>query len=409
MNASRSARARPVHEPGRPPRSARRRSGSPAGCPRRSWTGTPRRLPRGRGRSTSPRVGRRPTPLPQRRIQSRVVPGRIAQASDGVASSSPRTRNRFAEVASDRWPSIVRKSASSAPADPGLQPGEDVVGARRGLQRGERVLRVASHRRACTRCSPTSRCDAGGGGTGHAWTTIGRARVLLRRQQPAPEERAARDRDPDARVAVRPAQAVRPEQLVDRGREERLDVVGQRDRRARPPIAGAAPRAPRARSVGRRAREASRRRRRRAGSRDRTPSGPARPPRRSGHRSRCGAGARPSRASTGRPGGRRARPDRRSPDARLGAAASRPPIAPSGPLALATVSSHSAAGSLRQVIPPPTWSVRLRPVGDERPDEDRGRHRAVRARSSRTRRCRDRVASAPARAGSPSPGSSARR
>ena len=34
---------------------------------------------------------------------------------------------------------------------------------------------------------------------------------------------------------------------------------------------------------------------------------------------------------------------------------------PSGPRALATVSSHSAAGSLPQVMPPPTWSVSRRP------------------------------------------------
>src|SRR5262249_21864042 len=33
------------------------------------------------------------------------------------------------------------------------------------------------------------------------------------------------------------------------------------------------------------------------------------------------------------------------------------PIAPSGPRAFATVSSHSASASLRQVIPPPTWRV----------------------------------------------------
>ena len=38
-----------------------------------------------------------------------------------------------------------------------------------------------------------------------------------------------------------------------------------------------------------------------------------------------------------------------------------PPMAPSGPRALATVSSHSAAGSLPQVMPPPTWRVRRRP------------------------------------------------
>ena len=47
-------------------------------------------------------TGVRTTELAQRRIQSRVVPGRIAQARDGVASSAPRTRKTFAEVASDR-------------------------------------------------------------------------------------------------------------------------------------------------------------------------------------------------------------------------------------------------------------------------------------------------------------------
>src|SRR6185503_4796188 len=45
----------------------------------------------------------------------------------------------------------------------------------------------------------------------------------------------------------------------------------------------------------------------------------------------------------------------------LAHATSRAPIAESGPRALATVSSHSAAGSLRQVIPPPTWSVSRSP------------------------------------------------
>ena len=59
-------------------------------------------------------------------------------------------------------------------------------------------------------------------------------------------------------------------------------------------------------------------------------------------------------------------------------ATSSPPIAPSGPRALATVSSHSAAGSLRQVIPPPTWRRQPSPVGDERADQDARLHRAVR-------------------------------
>ena len=46
--------------------------------------------------------GRSPTDAAQRRIQSRVVPARIAHASDGVARAPSRTRKRLAEVASDR-------------------------------------------------------------------------------------------------------------------------------------------------------------------------------------------------------------------------------------------------------------------------------------------------------------------
>src|SRR4029450_10810496 len=40
---------------------------------------------------------------------------------------------------------------------------------------------------------------------------------------------------------------------------------------------------------------------------------------------------------------------------------SRAPIAPSGPAALARVSAHSSAGSLRQVIPPPTCRASVSP------------------------------------------------
>src|SRR4029078_9195582 len=41
--------------------------------------------------------------------------------------------------------------------------------------------------------------------------------------------------------------------------------------------------------------------------------------------------------------------------------ASTAPIEDSGPRALATVSSHSSSGSLRQVMPPPTWRVSRSP------------------------------------------------
>ena len=70
-----------------------------------------------------------------------------------------------------------------------------------------------------------------------------------------------------------------------------------------------------------------------------------------------------------------------------------PPMAPSGPRAFATVSSHSAAGSLFQVIPPPTWRREPAPVGDEGPDQDARLHRAVRpdpAERTRVRAAPDR-------------------
>ena len=102
-------------------RSGRRRTRSPAGSRPRSRRGTPRRAGQVRRSSAGPRpdAGRRARPSAS--SHERVVPGRIAQSSDGVASSSTpsaavRTRNRFALVASDRWSSMVRKSASSAPA-----------------------------------------------------------------------------------------------------------------------------------------------------------------------------------------------------------------------------------------------------------------------------------------------------
>ena len=83
---------------------------------------------------------------------------------------------------------------------------------------------------------------------------------------------------------------------------------------------------------------ASRRRRRRAGTRDRTPTG-------------------------GAPSAGRSSPSTQTcaAVAAVAHATSSPPIAPSGPRALATVSSHSAAGSLPQVMPPPTCRVSRRP------------------------------------------------
>ena len=123
--------------------------------------------------------------------------------------------------------------------------------------------------------------------------------------------------------------------------ESRLRRRRQADVQARPRSGAGARGARRARSAGRRGRAASRTRRRRAGSRGRT--------RRGGGPS---AGQERAVDPDVRPRARRPRRVTRT---------SRAPIAPSGPRALATVSSHSAAGSLRQVMPPPTWRLSRSP------------------------------------------------
>ena len=137
--AMRSSRVMPVHpRPGSSPRDPLARGGSMARA-RRPRSAPPAKRVTGRipatlehrnassaaARSAGVRrasTGRSPTRGPQPSSQDRVVPGRIAQSSDGVASSgrpSPverRTRKMLAVVPSDRWSSTVRKSASSAPA-----------------------------------------------------------------------------------------------------------------------------------------------------------------------------------------------------------------------------------------------------------------------------------------------------
>src|SRR4051794_1060158 len=54
-------------------------------------------------------------------------------------------------------------------------------------------------------------------------------RMLVGRKETAAVERPARDGDPDARVAVGPAETLGREELVDRPGEGRRDVVGERD------------------------------------------------------------------------------------------------------------------------------------------------------------------------------------
>ena len=62
----------------------------------------------------------------------------------------------------------------------------------------------------------------------------------------------------------------------------------------------------------------------------------------------------------------------------VGHPASTPPIAPSGPRALTTVSSHSAAGIALPGDPAADVERQAPAVGDERPDQDARLHRAVR-------------------------------
>src|SRR6266566_4875363 len=91
MNASRSDRARRAHGPGTP---------APMGSPASRVTGRmPATLLDRNASSAAARsameshvsLGSSPTRPAQPRIQERVVPGRIAHPSAGVASSSPRT------------------------------------------------------------------------------------------------------------------------------------------------------------------------------------------------------------------------------------------------------------------------------------------------------------------------------
>ena len=80
------------------------------------------------------------------RSHDRVVPGRIAQARAGVASSvAARTRKRLADVALGQVP-VERQEDRVVRAGPaGLEAREDVVGARGRLQRRQRFLRVVPH------------------------------------------------------------------------------------------------------------------------------------------------------------------------------------------------------------------------------------------------------------------------
>ena len=340
MNASRSARARSVHSPGRPSpiggvleAGHRQDPGHAAREERLVGLGQVARrqpaLARARGRRPPPsagssrgscRAGSRSRATGRRQLRRRGR-GRGSRTSPRTgsrrSSGTGRRRRRPCGPRDGRRRSRPGRSSSAPTAGSRGRAGR---GSRRGGGRPRDGRPASAARARPGRRSSASGCSSGG-------------------SRPRPKNDAARDRDADAGIAVGPAEALGGEQLVDRaapGARRRRRAAGSR---ARPPIAAAGRRARRARSAGRRAPGASRRRRRRAGSRGRT---------------RRGAGRRPARS---------ARRPRRGPavvgrhSARLRADLARRRSPTSGPRAFATVSSHSAAGSLRYVMPPPTWRL----------------------------------------------------
>ena len=151
--ASRSARARRVHGPGSP---------SPIGSPSKRVTGRiPATLEHRNASSAAarssgvrrPSTGRSPTLGAQASSHDRVVPGRIAQSSDGVASSgrpSPSRASDEEDVGRRAFRQVVVDGQEQCVVGAGaarLEPGVDVVRPRRRLERRQRVGRIAPDRR----------------------------------------------------------------------------------------------------------------------------------------------------------------------------------------------------------------------------------------------------------------------
>ena len=156
-------------------------------------------------------TGRRPTRSAQPSSHDRVVPGRIAQSSAGVASSSFAVlrvtdeedvgAGRLGQQALDRQEQRVVRAGA-----PRLEPGVDVVGTRRRLEHGQRVLRIAADRRrrevdpllemARRRRHDRPRLDRDR-----------RRRVHLGWQEAAPVVDTAGHRDPDRGIAIGPSSA----------------------------------------------------------------------------------------------------------------------------------------------------------------------------------------------------------
>ena len=244
-------------------------------------------------------------------------------------------RRPLGQVVVDRQEQrIVRTGAAR------LEPRVDVLRAGRRLEGGERVLRVAPDRGRDEVEPALEVVDRRSRTTGHAWIAIVAGATSFGWQHAARPVDAPRDRDPDRRVTVGAVEAIGGEQRRDAVATAVVDVGGQLDIEA---VGGSM-------ETGEMRIELRRATARGARSVSKIPS-PSWKPRSKTDRWRPVAGqdlaVDPHVPASAVPG-RVTRPPRRR-------------SRPSGPRALATVSSHSAAGSLPQVMPPPTWSVSRRP------------------------------------------------
>ena len=298
---------------------------------------------------------RRPAQDPVARRSGQDRAGRApGVASSPAADEEHVRRRRLGQVAVGREEQRVVGAGRA-----GLDAGVDVVGPRRRLQRRQRVLRVAPdaardemepaarggrrrrrHRPRLDRRSSASGCSSGG-------------------SRPRPKNAP---RDTVIRTLASPSGPPRPSaasssSIARRDPASTSSGSGIAEAVGRSPEPGE--RARRARSAGRRGRGASRRRRRRAGSRDRTPRGWAP----SAGTSRPSIQTWPGPSVT-----------RRS----LATPTSRPPIAAERAARLRD--GLVPLGRRVAAVRDPAADVERepRPVGDERPDEDRRRHRPVR-------------------------------
>ena len=312
---------------------------------------------------SQPSCGESPTRIAQASSQSRVVPGRTAQARPGVASSPRRDDEQVGRRRLGQEAVHGQEQGVVGARVPCLDPSVDVLGATGRLECGERVLRVSSDD-AGYEVQPALEVVGRRRRHGPGLHDHGRHRQLAVRQQAASDDRPAADGDPDRGVTLGP---VEPFGLEESGTApvSRASISSTGGWPARRRSVGVGRRVRPARSGDHHERGASRRPHRPAGNRDRRRRGGAH--RRVGRarRPRRGAGSCCSRLDYQALAGRvLLRAATRSLTRRPGASAdlaTRSSDAESGPLALATVSSYSSAGTLLHVMPPPTWRVSRRP------------------------------------------------